>query len=219
MKRWSELLPGRWLAGRLDRRIQLRAHTGMNRYPELFRACCRHARAQGWLEAPDFRLLSYGCSSGEECVTLAGYFPTARILGVDVNQPNLARARRRYGGDEICFAPSGETALRRHGPFHMVFCLSVLCHWPEAREMDDISGAFPFARFEEALALLHGHLHPGGLLVIYNSNYRFADSQFYGAYRPLRVEGLHGSGYVHKFDPRGRKRPGDPYDEVVFEKR
>ena len=52
--------------------------TALNRYPEIF-ACAANA-------APDTRrILSFGCSTGEECVTLASYFPAAQIVGTDIN--------------------------------------------------------------------------------------------------------------------------------------
>ena len=48
--------------------------TALNRYPEIFAAAAA--------AAPDARrILSFGCATGEECVTLADYFPAAEIVG------------------------------------------------------------------------------------------------------------------------------------------
>lgn len=216
-----------WLA-RLKRRIlppdrigtmiQTEPHTALDRYPQVFQACADFAKERGWDAAPDFRILSFGCSTGEECVTLANYFPSASILGIDVNEPNLRQAQKDFGTDKVRFALSNEKVLGKNGPFHIVFCMSVLCHWPGAKTMEDISGIFPFARFEEALELLHPHLHPGGLLVIYNSNFCLRDSVLRHHYRVVHVDALRESGFVHKFSREGRKLHDHVYDEVLFEK-
>ena len=50
---------------------QLVDWTAPNRYPEIFAAAAAAAR----------RILSFGCSTGEECVSLAEYFPKAEIIG------------------------------------------------------------------------------------------------------------------------------------------
>lgn len=53
---------------------QLVDWTAANRYPEIFAAAAA--------AAPDARrILSFGCSTGEECVSLAEYFPKAEIIG------------------------------------------------------------------------------------------------------------------------------------------
>ena len=54
------------------------SRTTLDRYPELFRAASQ--------QMPDAtRILSYGCSTGEECATLTRYFPAAEIVGTDIN--------------------------------------------------------------------------------------------------------------------------------------
>jgi hypothetical protein len=67
---------------------QAKSTTKLNRYPEIFAAATK--------AAPSARkILSFGCSTGEECVTLANYFPTAQIIGADINVLNLTWAPRR----------------------------------------------------------------------------------------------------------------------------
>src|SRR5262249_37915409 len=66
---------------------QAKSTTKLNRYPEIFAAATK--------AAPSARkILSFGCSTGEECVTLANYFPTAQIIGADINVLNLLRTFR-----------------------------------------------------------------------------------------------------------------------------
>jgi hypothetical protein len=204
--------------GSLGKTLQIHPHTQLDRYPRIFEACAEFAGAHGWEKWPDFSILSFGCSTGEEAHTLGKYFPTAKILAVDVNIESLKQARAKFGSPNIRFEKSGSGILRGRGPFHIVYCMSVLCAWPETRTMDDATSLFPFSRFEESLNDLHPHVRPGGLLVLYNTTYCFKDSRLYPQYRPLFTEATRESGYVHKFSPDGRKMEGFVYPEVIFEK-
>lgn len=51
--------------------------TKMNRYPEIFSVCRGYFKGR-----PDLRILSYGCATGEEVLSLRGAFPSAFIVGV-----------------------------------------------------------------------------------------------------------------------------------------
>ena len=55
--------------------------------------------------APDIRILDAGCGTGEGSLKLAERFPRARILGVDILEPHLQRARARAArfGDRLTF--------------------------------------------------------------------------------------------------------------------
>ena len=210
----------RSLSGRkgLARRIQTHPHTAIDRYPDVFKGCAEFVRCQGWDRMEDFRILSFGSSTGEEGHTLSTYFPNASVLGVDVDAESIRKAIKNFGSSRVRFEKSSSKTLDANGPFEMIFCMSVLCHWPEAKKMDDISSVFPFARFEESLHLLNAHLKPGGLLVIYNSNYCFKDSSLYRLYQPVVSDCVTGSGFVHKFSPSGRKIEGLFYPETLFRK-
>ena len=41
------------------------------------------------------RLLSFGCSTGEEVFTLRRYFPQAEIVGIDINPRSIAHCRKQ----------------------------------------------------------------------------------------------------------------------------
>ena len=51
-----------------------------NRFPEVFSECARY-----FGDRTNLRILSFGCSTGEEVLTLREYFPTAEIVGADIN--------------------------------------------------------------------------------------------------------------------------------------
>src|SRR6185436_431998 len=68
---------------------QLTSTTSPDRYPELFTEAAKACRQQtdGFTT-----ILSYGCSTGEECFSLNKYFKKAKIIGVDINKLNLKKA-------------------------------------------------------------------------------------------------------------------------------
>jgi tRNA G46 methylase TrmB len=67
---------------------QLVDWTAPDRYPEIFAAAAA--------AAPDARrILSFGCSTGEECVSLAQYFPKAEIVGAEINVLSLLKAMKK----------------------------------------------------------------------------------------------------------------------------
>ena len=89
--------------------------TALNRYPEVFAAAAPGAR----------RILSFGCSTGEECVTLAEYFPKAEIVGADINPVILLQARK-HRSDRIRFVYASDRILSGLGGFDAIFCMAVL---------------------------------------------------------------------------------------------
>lgn len=214
------VLPGARAIARLerehaDRLLQPSPFTRFDRHPALF-AFVRERLA----ERSEPHLLSYGCSTGEEPITLARYFPQARIDAVDINPRSLAIARRRAaraGCPGIAFQLSGEPPS---GPacYDAVFCLSVLRHGDlDAHRPASSAALFPFARFEEVVAGLDRRLKPGGLLVIWGSNYRLTDSALAHRYRSLAVPGIRPQGGAfYGSDERRIDEAG--WTRFVFEK-
>ena len=144
--------------------------TALNRYPEIFAAAAA--------AAPDARrILSFGCSSGEECVTLADYFPNAEIVGAEINPVILLKAMKRRS-KRIRFVYASDRILRRLGGFDAVFCMAVLRS----------AGHYPFEIYEERALFLETLVRPGGLLVIHNSPYRFGDTARKWSYETVPVD-------------------------------
>lgn len=156
---------------------QLSPKTALDRYPDLFAGAA--AAAPGAR-----RILSFGCSTGEECVSLKTYFPGAEIVGADVNRLSLWRAGRRYGGNGIRFTYADDKALAALAPFDVVFCMTVLRDTALDRETS-IKDRYPFDRFDERVRFLDSLLRPGGLLVFYGNMYRFADTSVAKGYDTL----------------------------------
>lgn len=172
---WSK---GRFaLSRRLRRpvpgRFQPYIYTLPDRYPWLF----RFARS-ALSDVPAPRLLSFGCSTGDELASLRHVFPEANIRGLDIAPSAIAGCRARFACDDrVSVAVAASTAGEPDESYDAVFCLAVLCHGDltvsRARRSDPL---FPFANFERAVADLARCVRPGGYLFIHTSNFRFCDT-------------------------------------------
>lgn len=155
-------------------------YTEPNRYPELFALA---ADVVG--DGPDRRLLSFGCSTGEEVFALRSYFPTAEITGVDINPGNIAVCRRRLAARPD---PSIRFRVTRRPEsisdrYDAVFCMAVFRHGRLADLMSDrCDRLIRFSDFERTTAVLARSLKPGGVLVIEHANFRFRDTSVFGSF-------------------------------------
>lgn len=143
--------------------------TADDRYPELFDLAAVLAPAAE-------RILSFGCSTGEELVAIRRRFPDANIVGAEINRRARRLATRKAAADAAMqvVPPQGIT-----GPFDLVFALAVLQREP--RKVDElglrnIAHHYPFARFDAAIDNLVRTLRPGGYLCVFHSQYRVEDS-------------------------------------------
>lgn len=107
------------------------------------------------------RILSYGCSVGHEVVALKEIFPPgSKVVGYDQNESALLEASKRD--------PGGEYTLDfPTGPFDIVFCMSVLCVHP----LNADRKALKLKDFEANVRAISNILAPGGLFVLFNSQY------------------------------------------------
>ncbi len=150
-------------------------HTAPDRYPWLFgfAASCIWSR-------PDLRILSFGCSRGDEVFSLRRYFPNAAIKGIDIHPRNIARCLARLRADQpgsVSFELAATTQGEPTGAYDAIFCLAVLVNGDlttsRARRCDPL---LHFDRFERMVADFARCLKPGGLLVLHTTNFRFCDT-------------------------------------------
>lgn len=186
-------------------------HTENNRYPDIFNLCRDYWNK---LEQENLNILSFGCSTGEECFNLLRYFPLSNITGVDINKVSIDKCNKKNVYKNLSFMYSNYENIKFKSPFDIIFCMSVLCRYGVGN--DD----YKFSEFNGVLQELDNLISKNGLLVIYNSNFRFSDSDIYHKYNPLNSYRIKESGFVPKFDKNNNKLNNDlcNYKYCVFTK-
>ncbi len=199
----------------VEGRFQPYGYTLPDRYPWLF-SFAREA-LQG-ATAP--ALLSFGCSTGEEVFSLRGYFPDARLKGVDIDPRNIAACRvDPRQGEGMQFETAADLACEPSAAYDAVFCLAVLCHGDltsaNARRSDPVMRFEDFARVASELSRC---VKSGGYLFLHTTNFRFGDTAAAAGFdvvlsaRPDQMAG------DLLFDRRNLLVPGERYLPVGFRK-
>ena len=192
------------------RHYQGSTFTQPDRFPVLFEQAGLRLKT---LPAP--RVLSFGCSTGEEVFTLARYLPHAHITGVDLNPWALKQGRRANSSTNLRFLHSLSREYEEADGFDAIFCMSVFQR-TENREggveprgepgQERARGHFGFPQFELAIAALDRKLKPGGLLFIDQADFDFADTTCAAGYRPLDFPGNTALRQRPLFGPDGRPK-------------
>jgi SAM-dependent methyltransferase len=199
---------------------QTYSYTRPDRYPWLFEFAARQLGSQRPL-----RILSFGCSRGDEVFSLRRYFPAATLKGIDVNRHNIARCLARVRVEKptnMSFATAASTADEPTGSYDAIFCLAVLVSGDlttsGAQRCDPV---FHFERFDRQIADFARCLKPGGLLILHTTNFRFCDTAVAGDFTVvLEADPAHLAPDV-LFDRDNRLMPGERarYRAVAFQKR
>jgi hypothetical protein len=187
---------------------QTTPETAEERYPELFDSLARLMPAAR-------RILSFGCSTGEELVSLRRRFPNAELVGADINPRARRIAKQRTAGDRLTSVIAPDAI---DGTYDLVLALAVLQREPhKIAEMgvEDLSPYYPFARFDAALCKLAARLRKGGLLCVDHAQYRVEDSSVAPSLGPVPESPI-SQGLL--FGPDGRPLVGKTA-RAVFRKR
>lgn len=193
------------------------SHTLPDRYPWLFRFAAARLGVHQSL-----RILSFGCSRGEEVFTLRQYFPSANIKGIDIDPRNIAhcQARARDESAGLTFTCAATTRNEPAETYDAIFCLAVLC-------LGDLttSGAkrcdpkLRFEDFERLVADFARCLKPDGLLLLHTTNFRFSDTSAAHDFDvELEADPTQMAPDV-LFDRDNRLMKGEKYYPVAFRKR
>lgn len=157
-----------------DNLFQPYSLTGFD-HPHIFAFVCDRLSAHS-----ASRLLSYGCSTGEEVFTLRNYFPQAEIVGIDINPRSIHICRKqleRGGATRIRFKLARSPDAEPDGCYDAVFCLSVLRHGElGASHPESCDHLIRFIDFEKTVESLCRSLKLGGYLILRGSNFRFCDT-------------------------------------------
>ena len=150
-------------------------YTLPDRYPWLFGFAATRIGSR-----PDLRILSFGCSRGEEVFSLRKYFPSAAIKGIDINPRNIARCLARARAKKpanVTFEIAATTEGEPTSSYDAIFCLAVLVNGDlttsGAQRCDPL---LHFERFDRMVGDFARCLKSGGLLVLHTTNFRFCDT-------------------------------------------
>jgi len=193
--------------------------TAPDRYPELF----RFARAQ-LHDAPQTRLLSFGCSTGEEVFSLRRYFPLAQIKGLDANRRNIAECLRRLDGlasrAGLAFETASSPVREPECAYDAVFAMAVFRHGGLNGAPLRCDHLIRFADFDACVAALARLLKPGGLLILRHANFRFSDTRVaQGFTRTFAARAPADGKRPPIYGPDDKLAPLATGDDGVFEKR
>jgi len=164
------------ILGIFGKETQSFTHSWFNRYPTIFRAAQLYAHFH-----PVKRIMSFGCSHGEELKTLQSYFPNAQIIGVESNWlMNLIckfRIRRYRFKVFRSLAQIGDNQK-----FDAVFAMAVL---QNTRDNGMEKQVFTFDKFNGWINRLNNFVAPGGLLAVISADFDFLDTEAAEYYQPL----------------------------------
>lgn len=196
--------------------MQTASTTFYDRHPDLFLALKNLVDEHVFQR--DIKILSFGSSTGEECFSLRKYFPTASIVGAEINSISRGKAIKNNSDSNIMFIDSVDELIAEAGPYDVIFALSVLCKNPEAMHTDDLSTIYSFDTFERFVKLLCTNLNSGGWLVIRSSNYSFTDSELSKGFNIVESNQLREPQDFPKFYPNGKKKDNFKERDEIFQK-
>lgn len=192
--------------------------TSHDRYPQLF-AYVQLSLAG--TAAP--RLLSFGCSTGEEVCSLRTYFPSATITGLDIHPGHIAVCRQRLRerpDPGVRFRVAGDTEADADAAYDAIFCLAVLRRGDLAKHRGPRCDHL--IRFEDVEAQLLDFarcLRPGGLLVLRHANFRLRDTRAARWFEPVLRLPMRARADTPLFGPDNLRLAVQSDDEVVFRRR
>lgn len=190
--------------------------TGTDRYPRIF-SLVRDRIGDG----AGRRVLSFGCSTGDEVFSLRSWFPAASIKGLDVNPYNIRRCEarwRRDGGDPRLSFETGDSGLGQvPESYDVVFAMAVFRHGGLMKDKPFRCDPYiRFSDFEQGIEGLAHCLKPGGLLVIRHANFRFSDTAAAAGFE--KIHAFHGGPISPIYGPDNTRLPGGQGDDGLFEK-
>jgi len=191
-------------------------HTLQNRYPYLF----QYAR-ENLGHIADCRILSFGCSTGEEVFSLRDYFPLAYIKGVDINPRNIAKCKHRLASssdDRIIFELTETQLAEPAGSYDAIFCMAVFTHGELARSAERCDHVIRFVDFESVMSDLERSLKVGGLLFLVQSSFRLRDTSLHRKFEVVLRSSGNSDPPVPIFDRNNHLLADAVHDEIAFRK-
>ncbi|MEI6137639.1 MAG: class I SAM-dependent methyltransferase [Mariniphaga sp.] len=157
-----------------------------NRYPLVFEKCTEYFSSRNNIYP---KILSFGCSTGEEVFSLGEYFPQAKIIGVDINSWCIRQCKKMSRNSNFSFYNRISRTFEILTDFDAIFCMAVFQRTENRTSSDNnIVKGHTFEQFESEIKILDQKLKVGGLFVIDHSDFSFADTSCAIYYKPLSFE-------------------------------
>jgi 2-polyprenyl-3-methyl-5-hydroxy-6-metoxy-1,4-benzoquinol methylase len=147
--------------------LQISHQTKPERFPKIFDSAKQ-------LKPDAKRILSFGCSTGEECQSLASRFPHAQIVGVEIDYHTMSTARRNNKHPDRVFF---HDTLGATGSYDLVTSLMVLF---------SMEPPLQFEKWHQIVSMVDKHVNPGGIWMIYTSEFPLKEADCYKGYDPIR---------------------------------
>jgi hypothetical protein len=90
---------------------------------------------------------------------------------------------------------------------------------PGTEYINDCSKIYPFNQFKEQIELLDNLVRPGGILIIYNANFRFTDTVISRKYNAMHIPECMESVTIPKFSTKNVRLQDQGYLFSVFIKK
>lgn len=193
--------------------LQPSGYTEPDRYPRIFSVMSLALR-----NVPAPKVLSYGCSVGDEIIALSRYIPNAHITGVDILPWNIDKSKKRtrsLQNIELYVADWPDKFPNDY--FDAIFCMAVLRHQAITAAVPfcciDILSFEQFARFVTELARC---VRVGGYLIIWNSQFRFRDTEVFSQFEVVYGEPNFSLQNSPVYDVHSNLLIGQRYGEAIF---
>jgi SAM-dependent methyltransferase len=182
--------------------------TSYNRYPEIFNELILFCNNPN-------KILSFGCSSGEECNTLSElYFPNTKIIGLDINSELILNNKKTNKNYNISYYDDISKMKKDDiTKFDLITVMSVLCHYPP-----HIKYPYTFKLFNDTIELIDSLLNINGYICMYNSEYLFTDTEiFKKKYKIIDNTIWKDTGFIQKYTPNKSNKINN-YPYFLFQK-
>jgi SAM-dependent methyltransferase len=146
----------------LNTKIRERSAKISNRYPELFTELSCTTKPSS--------ILCYGCGFGEECLSIAQYFPNSIIYGVDISEKAIRSCKNKCQNISNITILSLDDFLKNTQRFDMIFALNVF---------KKLRGEYTKNLYELQLSELSTYLNLDGLLVLDGIQYDFTTTEIF----------------------------------------
>lgn len=146
--------------------LQMSNMTKAERFPLIFNSAVE-------LKPDAKRIMSFGCSTGEECEAIASRFPEAEIVGIDIDYYTLQRARKKNTNPKIFFHDN----LGATGKYDLALALMVLFQ---------IDAPIKLEPWESSIVEIDKHLNIDAVFMLYTSEFNFLESSVSKKYKIIR---------------------------------